>query len=99
MIIKIEFQLPDQVTHIDQDQNLENWKKGMEKKGPKSTANMIMAEGERSNMLETNLTIIHQVLYLRCLLNQQDFYKLESMSHYKSGVQGQHICYFESYYS
>ncbi|MFL6441761.1 MAG: adenylate/guanylate cyclase domain-containing protein, partial [Nitrososphaeraceae archaeon] len=48
MIIKIEFQLPDQVTHIDQDQNLENWKKGMEKKGPKSTANMIMAEGERS---------------------------------------------------
>jgi hypothetical protein len=40
MIIKIEFQLPDQVTHIDQDQNLENWKKGMEKKGPKSTANM-----------------------------------------------------------
>jgi adenylate cyclase len=48
MIIKIEFQLPDQVTHIDQDQNLENWKKGMEKKGPKSTANMNMDEGERS---------------------------------------------------
>ncbi|MFL6385254.1 MAG: adenylate/guanylate cyclase domain-containing protein [Nitrososphaeraceae archaeon] len=40
--------MPDQVTHIDQDENLENWKKGTEKKGPKSTANMIMAEGERS---------------------------------------------------
>ena len=48
MIIKIEFQLPDQVTHIDQDENLENWKKGTEKKGPKSTANIIMSEGERS---------------------------------------------------
>jgi len=43
MIIEIEFQLPDQVTHINQDQNIENRKKRTEKKGPKSSANIIMS--------------------------------------------------------
>jgi adenylate cyclase len=47
MIIEIEFQLPDQVTHINQDQNTENRKK-REKKGPKASADTIISEGERS---------------------------------------------------